>query len=421
MKTQRPVVLSAFAAAKLVGSVLVVVSATIALDACEGPTGPAGPPGAAGQPGAAGEKGQTGQAGTPGANGEAIAFDGGLTTSCLSPCHGFNGIIDQWKTSTHYFGAITNTDETTAWTSPASPCGNCHATDGLPSRLEGNYFLPSGIDCNTCHDALTNDPHASGANYVKGDFKLRVPTGVDDQAYIEKSDPDGGVTGTPAGKWGVSNTCVFCHKSRKDVTNYITASNAITSPNWGPHEGPHADVFTGKGGYGFAGKTYVNSTHQSTAGCGTCHMPKVAANGNYPDHSFFPQIDTCSGTGCHAAASLASELNSSRGVFNAAMQDLQRVLNNKGFLTRQTTSGPAPSLSNGELADKQFPLDKSRNPGGPLTAEEAGALYNYFLIARGGALGAHNPLYTKQLIFDSYVAVRTGGDPATPSSIPTRP
>src|SRR4029079_17195423 len=131
-------------------------------------------------------------------------------------------------------------------------------------------------------------------------------------------------------------------------------------------------------------------------------------------HSFFPQIDTCSGTGCHAAASLASELNSSRGVFNAAMQDLQRVLHNKGFLTRQTTSGPAPSLSNGELADKQFPLDKSRNPGGTLTARETRGLYNYFLIARGGALGAHNPLYTKQLIFDSYVAVRTGGDPATP-------
>ena len=44
-----------------------------------------------------------------------------------------------------------------------------------------------------------------------------------------------------------------------------------------------------------------------------------------------------------------------------------------------------------------------------LTAEEAGALYNYLILARGGAFGVHNPIYSRQLIYDSYKAVSVGG------------
>ncbi|MBL8606640.1 MAG: hypothetical protein JNL38_04935 [Myxococcales bacterium] len=422
-----------------------------ALAACEGPEGPAGPAGGIGPAGPAGTAGPQGSAGQPG-----TSPDGGaLTTSCMAPCHGFNGIVDQWKTSTHYFGAIANLEEEAAWTNPNATCGNCHATDGLPTRLAGQYTVASGVDagpqnaktgqlnypksgggtseigyggkaalaiigCTTCHDAFTNDPHVTGANYTKGSFKLRVPTGPNDEATLEKSPSAGTFTGTPAGKMGASNSCVYCHKSRKDVSNYITASNNLTSPHWGPHEAPHADVFTGKGGYHYASKTYINSTHQ-TGTCGTCHMPKVTANGGYPDHSFRPQISSCVGTGCHATGTINAELNTSRGVFIAALKDLQRVLNAKGLLTRQTASGPAPQLTVAELADNQFALDKVRNPGAAVTADEAGALYNYLMIARAGALGAHNPFYTRQLIFDSYAAVRDVSDPATPSTIPTRP
>lgn len=420
------------------------------LAACTGPTGPEG------QAGANGEAGPMGPPGPAGASdaGPIALVEGGLQASCMSPCHGFNGIVEQWKSSTHYFGAIVNVEEQVSWTSPNSACGNCHATDGLPSRLAGQGTLASGstvgptnyklgqlnytkatggvaelgygghaplaiIGCTSCHDTVTNDPHVTGALYKKGDFKLRVPSGPNDQAYLEKSPTVGTVTGTPAGKWGVNNTCIQCHKSRKDVTNYITASNAVTNAYWGPHEGPHADVFSGVGGYHFTGKTYTSSAHQTTSGCGSCHMPKVALNGNYPDHSFRPQLSSCTSSGCHAPGTINSELATSRGVFNGALQDLQRVLNNRGFLTRDTLAS-AP-LGAAELADKQFNIDRSRNPGAPLTADEAGALYDYLLVARGGALGAHNPLYTKQLIFDAYVAVRTGADPATPATIPVRP
>lgn len=64
------------------------------------------------------------------------------------------------------------------------------------------------------------------------------------------------------------------------------------------------------------------------------------------------------------------------------------------------------------------PVNDGSRPGeAPLASSEAGAPYNYLLIARGGAGGVHNPLYTMQLMFDSYVAV-TG---MPPSTMPTRP
>ena len=47
-----------------------------------------------------------------------------------------------------------------------------------------------------------------------------------------------------------------------------------------------------------------------------------------------------------------------------------------------------------------------------LSADQAGALYNYFIVGRGGALGVHNPKYVQQLLFDSYVAT-TGNPPTT--------
>jgi hypothetical protein len=37
--------------------------------------------------------------------------------------------------------------------------------------------------------------------------------------------------------------------------------------------------------------------------------------------------------------------------------------------------------------------------------DQAGALYNYFIVSRGSAFGVHNPMYSKQLIWDSYEAL----------------
>ena len=52
-----------------------------------------------------------------------------------------------------------------------------------------------------------------------------------------------------------------------------------------------------------------------------------------------------------------------------------------------------------------------------VSADIAGALYNYLILARGAAGGVHNPVYVRELIYDSVFAL-TGKAPAT---IPSRP
>jgi len=94
------------------------------------------------------------------------------------------------------------------------------------------------------------------------------------------------------------------------------------------------------------------------------------------------------------------------------------VLNEHEWLT-QSEEAPYLPLTD-ELESDELDLDKA-NPGGAesvdLSADEAGALYNYFVLARGSALGVHNPIYTEQLIYDSYFAL-TG---EAPDIMPTRP
>ncbi len=418
---------------------LATLGGLFGLASCEGPAGPEGPPGAAAAV-------PPSPSGGPGPVGPAGVADGGLAVGCMSPCHGFNGIVEQWKTSTHYLAVLSNTNEVPTWTGNG-PCGNCHASDGLPRRLAGNVnasgagptstklgelnYLTStsttaeanysgqssvaSIGCATCHDTgATNDPHITGGLYAKGSFKLRAPTGANDQMYLEKSPTVGVVTGMPAGKWGVSNTCIGCHKSRKDVTQYIKPSTDVTSVFWGPHEGPHADIFTGLGGYSFPGKAYKNSTHQSLEGCASCHMGDSAANGGFPDHSMRVTLKTCQTAGCHVGATTFDVLGG-QGTVRAALGELRGLLNGAGYLTR-SRSAPYDALGAADLADTNLALDLTRPTPG-LTADQAGALYDYLLVARGSASGVHNPAYTKELIYDAVFALKG----AAPAAIPTRP
>jgi len=429
-------------------------------DGDDGKTGPAGAPGPAGPDGSIGATGPEGPTGPTGATGpdgptgpagSAGSGDGGLDTSCLSPCHGFTGIVEQWKTSTHFAVYVSNLggEEADTWTGGGT-CGNCHAVDAIEQRVANSmkYTGTTGpaaptdgqlnykssttgaiseatyggsakvavVGCLTCHSATAaTDPHVTGKNYAAGAFPLRAKVGASDEVLLEKSSAAGTSDGTKAGKFGVGNACMWCHKSRKDVTNYIKATgNNITSVYWGPHEGPQADLYSGKGGYHYVGKPYGSGTHTSLGkGCVDCHMPAVASNQNVGNHSFYPQLSACKAA-CHQGATSFNIANKQTDL-EKLLQELRVALNNGNMLTRGTAAPYGP-LTATELADTSFRLDEAR-PINNLTGDIAGALYNYLLVARGGAKGVHNPLYIKQLLWDSVVAV-TGGPPV---ALPTRP
>lgn len=433
--------------------------------ACSGPTGPAGPQGAAGPAGPQGDTGPEGPMGSQGpmgTSGLSALGDGGVATipvSCLSPCHGFNGVITQYQGSIHYQTYLSMVDTTTAaeWVAPGSPCGNCHAIDALQQRTTGmvgtngdagvvnlasgelqylddstspakpNYANYVGsatvaqVYCTTCH-AVTNqnDPHVTGIPWTPGSFPLYVNPDAG-AVFIEKSPTAGVVTGSDAGFYGPGDTCMWCHRSRVDVTNYITAPTKITSAYWGPHNGPQADIFTAQGGYQFGTQTYGTSSHQQKLSCVDCHMPDVASNSGVPDHSFNPQLSVCATSGCHSPAPTSFDVAGGESIVKGALTDLERLLNNEGWLTR-ASSTPYTPLSDpdgggGTVGDGNWNEDNPV-PGVTLTADQAGALYDYLLVARGGAYGVHNPLYEEQLLYDAYEAVASAPPPAFPSGRP---
>jgi hypothetical protein len=419
----------------------------------QGPRGEAGPTGKTGEPGPEGPHGPEGPEGPAGSSdgGAGGVVEGTLNVGCLSPCHGFTGIVEQWKTSTHFATYVANLggEEVDSWTG-TSACGNCHSIDGVEQRLAENVryqgvtgpasvaegqisYLNSTtskvaestyaghatvavVHCTTCHEVTDEtDPHRTGAAYEAGSFPLRVPSGPGDEAYIEKSSAVGVSDGTAIGAYGAGNACVWCHKSRKDVTNYITATGNSLSTRFGPHQGPHADVFSGKGGYHYPNKVYQNSSHQALEkGCVSCHMGSVDSNAGIGDHSFAPALSTCTSSGCHVGATSFDVIGGQTDM-KESLRELRQALSDAAWLTRSEVA-PFDALTPQQIADDNFAEDSPRAATG-LTAAQAGAVYNYLLIARGGAGGIHNPLYVRQLIFDSYVEVT--GDP--PPSMQTRP
>jgi hypothetical protein len=105
------------------------------------------------------------------------------------------------------------------------------------------------------------------------------------------------------------------------------------------------------------------------------------------------------------------------------MNELRVLLNNAGVLTR-SSAAPYLPIQASDLTDpaSDLTLDLTRPNGAldggnvALTADQAGALYNYLLLARGGGKGVHNTKYTQQLIYDSIIAM--GG---TPVAVAVRP
>jgi hypothetical protein len=436
-------------------SVALCFAASLVVSACTGPTGPAG------EPGEAGARGPRGEAGPPGPRGEAgstaMLPEAGATipVSCLSPCHGFNGVVAQFQSSVHYTEYLVNALSPTPeaeWTTTGAPCGNCHAIDGLEQRATGNVGTNDGgvvknlstgelqyldpntgaqasanytgsaavaeVYCTTCH-LVTNatDPHKTGIPWKPGSFPLIVsPDGG--SINIERSPTAGAVTGTDAGDFGAGNTCMWCHRSRVDVTSYLTASgNNITSVHWGPHEGPEGDLFTGAGGYEYSGETYGQSTHEQKLSCVDCHMGNVADNSNVPDHSFIPKLTACKS--CHATAT-DFNIGDFQSQIQQTLTDIETALITAQFLTR-SEAAPYVPLVIAQAGDGNWsqdePIPGALFNGALMTQDQAGGLYNYILVARGGASGVHNPKYIAQLLFDSCKSL-TG---ATPTDFKVRP
>ena len=216
-----------------------VVPLALFVAGCEGPAGPQGEPG---QAGASSDAAAQGPVGATGPQGPTTSMgEGGIAiqTSCLSPCHGFNGVVSQFQSSVHYTEYLANVSSATPeteWTTPGAACGNCHAIDALEGRVGGNVLTTDGgvvthlasgtlqyrdpvtgalstanyagsatvaeVYCTTCH-AVTdaNDPHKTGVPWQPG---------------IRNRQPDFQQEHNPSGEWkAIHRGCASCFRPQQ--------------------------------------------------------------------------------------------------------------------------------------------------------------------------------------------------------------
>jgi hypothetical protein len=116
------------------GLLLVTTAAFVgfSMGAC-GSDGEKGEAGAPGLPGAGGPAGPEGAQGLPAALSDA-GTGGALSGACTTPCHTFNGVVDQWRFSNHSHPQENEIG--------GGVCGNCHGIDGLQQRVAGVYSVP---------------------------------------------------------------------------------------------------------------------------------------------------------------------------------------------------------------------------------------------------------------------------------------
>lgn len=169
----------------------------------------------------------------------------------------------EWSFSKHSVTTTSGTGE------GRENCAKCHSGRGFAEyvskgAVENPEYAPIG--CATCHD-----PHsAENAHHLRK---------IDD---VELGN------GEVVTEGGLGKLCMNCHKSRRNVDEYVKEYHG----HYGPHHGPQADMLAGTGAVEYGGKM-ASSGHIYAAedACVTCHMApgiheEVPGQFKVGEHSF---------------------------------------------------------------------------------------------------------------------------------------
>ncbi len=324
-----------------------------------------------------------------------------------------------------------------------SYCVRCHTTTGYVNFVKSNFTdtqaLPDfngvrnnypelprptytdrsreGINCNACHDdGRTNDESA-----YSGKVRSVAAPSI---WYMYSSHPAGmGIVrarhNVQFDSLGTSNVCVACHAGRDDGKIIKMAdidANLFSYPSTAPagirpHDFPAAANLQGKNGFDFytsTAKYSYNPTHKTSIGgsdgpCIACHLR------NDRSHSFRPvdwandnqagpielvrSSEVCSS--CHTGAKEKNvvNMNSLRDNYRAAVIALGKMIPS-GSNWKALGNGPVPgsgtlSAISGTYVDVRA------------GAYTMGASFVQVLFFNDPAGYAHNPVYSKQLIYDA--------------------
>ena len=341
----------------------------VAMTACtkEGPAGPKG------------EDGTNGTNGQDGADGE-DGIDGKDGTATCVECHDNSqvnfGKTLQWESSTHATGGNFERNGT--------GCAPCHTSQGFLERMAAGtqetsdaINNPNPPNCYTCHNVHKDYEVTDWALTYKDAVSLWHP--ADAGASVDL---------------GKGNLCANCHQSfAADPFPVPGGDNVnITSPYWGAHHGPVANMIGQTGGYE-VGEGYGSSFHATNIenSCVTCHLATaygVQAGGHnmgmtyaYHGHDV---VNTAGCVGCHTDSdALNTKIEETKTEIDGLMADLGTILITQGVLDETFHAVP-----------------------GEMTADQAGGVFNFNMVREDKSHGIHNYKYAKTLLTNSIASLQ---------------
>jgi hypothetical protein len=263
-------------------------------------------------------------------------------------------------------------------------CALCHTSQGFIEVLNTGATTtaadvkdPLPVGCITCHDIHDK--------YDTTDFALRTTDPVVLQSNGATVD------------LGNSNICANCHQPRPaDPMPAVGGGDVtLTSNRWGPHHGTQSAIVAGTAAYQVAGtEAYPTSNPHTVAGCTTCHMSDPygafagghSLNLTYDNHG--KEADYVVGcTKCHPTAT-DFDINDTQTEVAALIDSLKTKLVSANILV--ASSGLVNASSSKPLV---------------ISANKAGALFNYYMVTEDRSTGVHNPGYVKALLKNSIEAL----------------
>jgi hypothetical protein len=286
------------------------------------------------------------------------------------------------------YGASTHRNGGNFERGATATCAACHAHEGFSERISAGTPFPaagfdntSPINCRTCHLIHTT--------YTDSDYALATTAPID--LYLPGQDAlDLG---------GIGNLCGQCHQAGL-IPNPLPvlggADVVVTSPYWGFHHGPQAEVLGGVGFFEFDGPATIPSGPMSHGdpgfnedGCATCHMATAygaQAGGHTWNMSYMYHghaVENVAGCKtCHSSAEDFTILGDAPAAVDALLAELKVELERIGI-----------------LAD-------AHSVPGTWDADIAAGYINYQALSEEGSHGIHNPPYVKALLTNTIAAMK---------------